>query len=265
MLEELKQKVLQANLDLVKHHLVLFTWGNVSQIDRASGLVVIKPSGVSYDDMTADDMVVVDLDGKVVDGKLRPSSDTPTHIEFYKAFPNVGGVTHTHSTFATAWAQAGRDIPFYGTTHADYFYGDIPCARSLTQAEIEGEYEKNTGLVIIERFKKDGLDPIEVPEGKEIVSTEQIENGYRIHFSDGTYIDILNGQDGAQGPAGPAGPQGEKGEQGEQGEKGEPGAPGADAEGGCGGSIVGFSAVGLGVAVLAIGAGALMIRKKKSN
>lgn len=163
MLEELKQKVLQANLDLVKHHLVLFTWGNVSQIDRASGLVVIKPSGVSYDDMTADDMVVVDLDGKVVDGKLRPSSDTPTHIEFYKAFPNVGGVTHTHSTFATAWAQAGRDIPFYGTTHADYFYGDIPCARSLTQAEIEGEYEKNTGLVIIERFKKDGLDPIEVP------------------------------------------------------------------------------------------------------
>ena len=119
MLEELKQKVLQANLYLVKHHLVLFTWGNVSQIDRASGLVVIKPSGVSYDDMTADDMVVVDLDGKVVDGKLRPSSDTPTHIEFYKAFPNVGGVTHTHSTFATAWAQAGKDIPFYGTTHAD--------------------------------------------------------------------------------------------------------------------------------------------------
>ena len=163
MLKKLKEKVLQANLDLVKHHLVLFTWGNVSQIDRESGLVVIKPSGVSYDDMTADDMVVVDLDGKVVDGNLRPSSDTPTHIEFYKAFPDVGGVTHTHSTFATSWAQAGRDIPFYGTTHADYFYGDIPCARSLTQEEIEGEYEKNTGLVIIERFKKDNLTPLEVP------------------------------------------------------------------------------------------------------
>ena len=132
MLKKLKEKVLQANLDLVKHHLVLFTWGNVSQIDRESGLVVIKPSGVSYDDMTADDMVVVDLDGKVVDGNLRPSSDTPTHIEFYKAFPDVGGVTHTHSTFATSWAQAGRDIPFYGTTHADYFYGDIPCCLLYT-------------------------------------------------------------------------------------------------------------------------------------
>ena len=163
MLEELKKKVLKANLDLVKNKLVLFTWGNVSEIDRESGLVVIKPSGVSYDDMTADDMVVVDLNGKVVDGNLRPSSDTPTHIEFYKAFPNVGGVTHTHSTFATSWAQAGRDIPFYGTTHADYFYGDIPCARTLTKEEIEGEYEKNTGLVIIERFKKDNLNPIEVP------------------------------------------------------------------------------------------------------
>ena len=163
MLKKLKEKVVQADLDLVKHHLVPFSWGSVSQIDRESGLVVIKPSGVSYDDITADDMVVVDLDGKVVDGNLRPSSDTPTHIEFYKAFPDVGGVTHTHSTFATSWAQAGRDIPFYGTTHADYFYGDIPCARSLTQEEIEGEYEKNTGLVIIERFKKDNLKPLEVP------------------------------------------------------------------------------------------------------
>ena len=163
MLEKLKEKVLQANLDLVKNKLVLFTWGNVSEIDRESNLIVIKPSGVSYDDMTAEDMVVVDLNGKVVEGKLRPSSDTPTHIEFYKAFPNVGGVTHTHSTFATSWAQAGRDIPFYGTTHADYFYGDIPCARSLTKEEIEGEYEKNTGLVIIERFKKNNLNPIEVP------------------------------------------------------------------------------------------------------
>lgn len=163
MLEQLKREVLRANLDLVKHKLVLFTWGNVSRIDRESGLLVIKPSGVSYDDMTEQDMVVVDLDGNVVEGNLRPSSDTPTHIEFYKAFPGVGGVTHTHSTFATAWAQAGRDIPFYGTTHADYFYGDIPCARSLTQEEIEGEYEKNTGLVIVERFRRDGLDPLEVP------------------------------------------------------------------------------------------------------
>ncbi len=163
MLEALKGKVLKANLDLVKYHLVLFTWGNVSEIDRESGLIVIKPSGVSYDEMTAEDMVVVDLNGKVVEGKLRPSSDTPTHIEFYKAFPNVGGVTHTHSTFATAWAQAGRAIPFYGTTHADYFYGDIPCARSLTQVEIEGEYEKNTGLAIIEKFREDNLNPLEVP------------------------------------------------------------------------------------------------------
>lgn len=163
MLEELKQRVLKANLDLVKNKLVLFTWGNVSEIDRKTGLVVIKPSGVDYDGMTAEDMVVVDLNGNVVEGNLRPSSDTPTHLEFYKAFPNVGGVTHTHSTFATAWAQAGRNIPFYGTTHADYFYGDIPCARSLTQAEIEGEYEKNTGLAIIEKFREDKLDPLEVP------------------------------------------------------------------------------------------------------
>ncbi len=163
MLEELKEKVWKANLDLVKHGLVLFTWGNVSEIDRKNGLIVIKPSGVAYEEMKPEDMVVVDLEGKVVEGRLRPSSDTPTHIEFYKAFKNVGGVTHTHSTYATAWAQAGRSIPFYGTTHADYFYGDIPCARSLTQEEIEGEYEKNTGLAIIEKFREDGLDPIEVP------------------------------------------------------------------------------------------------------
>jgi len=163
MLEELKEKVLKANLQLVKNHLVLFTWGNVSEIDRATGLFVIKPSGVEYDEMTADDMVVCDLNGKVVEGHYRPSSDTPTHIEFYKAFPSVGGVTHTHSTFATAWAQAGRSIPFYGTTHADYFYGDIPCARSLTKDEIEGEYEKNTGLAIIEKFRSDGIDPMAVP------------------------------------------------------------------------------------------------------
>ena len=163
MLEALKEKVLKANLDLVKNKLVLFTWGNVSQIYRATGLVVIKPSGVGYDEMKAEDMVVVDLNGKVVEGDLRPSSDTPTHIEFYKAFPDVGGVTHTHSTFATAWAQAGRSIPFYGTTHADYFYGDIPCARALTKEEIEGEYEKNTGLAIIEKFKHDNMKPLEVP------------------------------------------------------------------------------------------------------
>ena len=163
MLEALKEKVLKANLDLVKHKLVLFTWGNVSEIDRESGLVVIKPSGVEYDDMKASDMVVVDLNGKVVEGDLRPSSDTPTHLELYKAFPDLGGVTHTHSTFATSWAQAGRNIPFYGTTHADYFYGDIPCARSLTREEIEGEYEKNTGFVIIEKFRMEGLKPLEVP------------------------------------------------------------------------------------------------------
>ncbi|MDE6273939.1 MAG: L-ribulose-5-phosphate 4-epimerase [Clostridiales bacterium] len=160
-MEALKEKVLKANLELVKHKLVLFTWGNVSEIDRKTGLVVIKPSGVDYENMKASDMVVVDLNGKVVEGDLRPSSDTPTHIELYKAFPEIGGITHTHSTYATAWAQAGRDIPFYGTTHADYFYGDIPCARALTKEEIEGEYEKNTGLVIVEKFK--GLKPLEVP------------------------------------------------------------------------------------------------------
>lgn len=162
MLEELKSRVLNANRDLVKHGLVLFTWGNVSAIDRKTGLVVIKPSGVEYEKLSVDDLAVVDLDGNRKEG-LRPSSDTPTHLELYKAFPALGGVVHTHSTFATAWAQAGRDIPFYGTTHADYFHGDIPCARSLTKEEIEGEYERNTGLVLIERFKNEGLDPLEVP------------------------------------------------------------------------------------------------------
>ena len=131
MLEALKEKVCQANLDLVKHGLVIFTWGNVSAIDRESGLVVIKPSGVSYDDMKPSDMVVVDLEGKVVEGDLRPSSDTPTHVVLYKEFPEIGGVVHTHSTFATAWAQAGRDIPSLGTTHADYFHDDIPCTRDM--------------------------------------------------------------------------------------------------------------------------------------
>ena len=161
MLEELKEKVFRANLDLVKHGLVIFTWGNVSAIDRASGLVVIKPSGVSYETMRAEDMVVVDLDGKVVEGDLRPSSDTPTHIELYKAFPNIGGVVHTHSTYATAWAQAGNSIPNIGTTHADYFHEDIPCTRNMRKKEVFGEYEKETGLVIVERFK--GINPDDTP------------------------------------------------------------------------------------------------------
>ncbi len=161
MLEELKAKVCQANLDLVKHGLVFFTWGNVSAIDRESGLVVIKPSGVSYDNMKAEDMVVVDLEGKVVEGHYKPSSDTPTHVELYKAFPNIGGVVHTHSTFATAWAQAGRDIPSIGTTHADYFHDDIPCTRDMKKAEVFGEYEKETGKVIVERFA--GMNPDDTP------------------------------------------------------------------------------------------------------
>ena len=161
MLEDLKKKVCQANLDLVKHGLVLFTWGNVSAIDRESGLVVIKPSGVSYDNMKPEDMVVVDLEGKVVEGDLNPSSDTPTHVVLYKAFPNIGGVVHTHSTFATAWAQAGEDIPNIGTTHSDYFHEDIPCTRNMKKAEVFGEYEKETGNVIVERFKE--LDPDDTP------------------------------------------------------------------------------------------------------
>ena len=161
MLEELKAKVLKANLDLVRHGVVLFTWGNVSAIDRASGLVVIKPSGVAYETMTAADMVVTDLDGRRVEGELNPSTDLPTHLELYKAFPCAGGVVHTHSVRATAWAQAGRGIPCYGTTHADYFYGEIPCTRELTADEVAGEYEKNTGLVIAKTFR--GLDPASMP------------------------------------------------------------------------------------------------------
>lgn len=152
MLEELKKEVLKANLDLVKNGLVLFTWGNVSAIDRKMGYVVIKPSGVEYDSMKSDDMVVVDLNGKVIEGKYSPSSDTSTHLELYKAHPEIGGIVHTHSTYATAWAQAERSIPAYGTTHADYFYGDIPCTRNLVESEIN-EYEKNTGAVINETFK----------------------------------------------------------------------------------------------------------------
>ncbi len=153
MLEDLKQKVYEANMLLPKHGLVTFTWGNVSGIDRYKGLMVIKPSGVEYSEMTPDDMVVVDLNsGEVAEGKLNPSSDTPTHIELYKAFHDIGGVVHTHSSYATSWAQAGRAITAYGTTHADYFYGDIPCTRALTKAEIENGYELNTGKVIIETF-----------------------------------------------------------------------------------------------------------------
>ena len=152
MLEELKQKVLHANLDLVKNGLVLFTWGNVSAVDRETDLIVIKPSGVDYDTMTAEDMVVVDLDGNIIEGKYRPSSDTPTHLELYKRHKEIGGIVHTHSTYATAFAQASRSIPAYGTTHADYFYGDIPCARSLKPNEMT-DYEKNTGVVINETVK----------------------------------------------------------------------------------------------------------------
>jgi len=153
MLEKLKQEVFQANLDLVKHGLVIFTWGNVSAIDRTKGLVVIKPSGVSYENMKAEDMVVLDLEGKIVEGNLKPSSDTATHLVLYKVFPNTGGIVHTHSTFATAWAQAGKDIPNIGTTHADYFKDEIPCTRSMTTEEVKGQYEHETGNVIVERFK----------------------------------------------------------------------------------------------------------------
>lgn len=154
MLEELKEKVYKANMDLPKHGLVTFTWGNVSGIDREKGLFVIKPSGVDYDKLKPSDMVVMDMDGKKVEGELNPSSDTKTHLVLYKAFPDVGGIVHTHSTWATSWAQAGRDIPCYGTTHADYFYGDVPCVRSLTKEEIDEDYEKNTGNVIVDFFLK---------------------------------------------------------------------------------------------------------------
>lgn len=161
MLEQLKKQVLEANLLLPKYGLVTFTWGNVSGIDRESGLVVIKPSGVPYEGMTEEDMVVVDLDGKRVEGKWKPSSDTPTHVELYKAFPALGGVVHTHSRWATTFAQAGLDIPAMGTTHGDYFYGDIPCTRKMTPQEIAGEYEKETGRVIIETFA--GKSPADIP------------------------------------------------------------------------------------------------------
>lgn len=153
MLEQLKKEVYEANMDLPRYGLVTFTWGNVSGIDRESGLFVIKPSGVEYDKLTWEDMVVMDLNGNKVEGKYRPSSDTDTHLELYKAFPKIGGIVHTHSSWATSWAQAGRGIPCYGTTHADYMYGEIPCIRNLTKEEIEEAYEKNTGLSIVEYFK----------------------------------------------------------------------------------------------------------------
>ena len=159
MLEQLKQQVLKANLDLVRHNLVILTWGNVSAIDREKGLVVIKPSGVSYDDMTADDMVVVDMEGNVVEGSLRPSSDTPTHLALYRRFADIGAVVHTHSTYATAFAQAGRSITAYGTTHADAFWGDVPCTRELTDAEIDEAYEYNTGRVIVETVTDEDAIP----------------------------------------------------------------------------------------------------------
>lgn len=163
MLEKLKQEVLEANLLLPKHGLITFTWGNVSGIDRETGLVVIKPSGVEYDGMTAEDMVVVDLDGNRVEGKYKPSSDTPTHLALYKAFPTLGGVVHTHSRWATSFAQAGKGVPAFGTTQGDYFYGEIPCTRKMTPEEIGGEYELETGNVIIETFRQRGIDPAQVP------------------------------------------------------------------------------------------------------
>lgn len=164
MLEEMKQRVWAANEDLVAKGIVIYTWGNVSEIDREKGLVVIKPSGLDYDVMKPEDMVVLDLEtGKTVEGKWKPSSDTPTHLALYRAFPEIGGITHTHSTTAVAFAQAGRSIPALGTTHADYFYGDIPCARELTKEEVENDYEANTGKVIIETIQAGGYDPMAIP------------------------------------------------------------------------------------------------------
>ena len=163
MLEKLKKEVYDANMELSKRGLIIFTWGNVSGIDREKGCFVIKPSGVDYDKLTVDDMVVMDLDGNKIEGTYRPSSDTATHLELYKKYIEIGGIVHTHSPEATAWAQAGRSIPLYGTTHADYFYGEIPCARSLTPEEIDEAYEKNTGTVIIETFETRGLNPMYTP------------------------------------------------------------------------------------------------------
>lgn len=163
MLEQLKDAVYKANMELPKHGLITFTWGNVSGIDRARGVFVIKPSGVSYEELRPGDMVVVDMAGQVVEGELNPSSDTKTHLELYRAFPEIGGVVHTHSPYATSWAQACRDIPCYGTTHADYFYGPIPCTRSLKAGEVEEDYEGNTGRIIVDLFRDQVVDPKAVP------------------------------------------------------------------------------------------------------
>ncbi len=163
MLEELKKQVYEANMELPRRGLITYTWGNVSGIDRESGCFVIKPSGVEYEKLTPEDMVVVNLQGEKVEGKYKPSSDTPTHLELYKKYKEIGGIVHTHSPEATAWAQAGRSIPLYGTTHADYFYGEIPCARSLTEKEIDEAYETNTGLVIIETLENRKINPMYAP------------------------------------------------------------------------------------------------------
>ncbi len=163
MLEELKEKVFKANLQLVEYGLVVLTWGNASAIDRETGLVVIKPSGVPYSTMTADDMVVVDLDGNKVEGKMNPSSDTPTHLELYRRFDDIGGIVHTHSSWACAWAQAGRNVPAYGTTHADFANGAVPCTRGLTEDEVNGAYELNTGVVIADTFEQKGIASAECP------------------------------------------------------------------------------------------------------
>jgi len=163
MLEELKKRVYEANMLLPKYGLVTFTWGNVSEIDEESGIFAIKPSGVDYDELTPDDMVLMDLKGNKVEGHYNPSSDTPTHLELYKAYPQIGGIVHTHSSYATSWAQAGRDIPCYGTTHADYIYGEVPCLRCLTEEEITEAYEQNTGLLIVSEFQRMGKDVMAVP------------------------------------------------------------------------------------------------------
>ena len=157
MLDKLRKEVYEANMELPKRNLVTFTWGNVSGIDRETGIVLIKPSGVEYDELTPDKLVALDLDGNIIEGSLNPSSDTKTHIELYKKYPEIGGIVHTHSTNAVAWAQAQRDIPCYGTTHADYFYGPVPCTRGLTKEELDEDYEKNTGKVIIETFTERNL------------------------------------------------------------------------------------------------------------
>ncbi len=163
MLKSLREAVYEANMELPRRGLVTYTWGNVSAVDRAEGLMVIKPSGVEYEDLSPDKLVVLDLDGRRVEGSLNPSSDTKTHLELYRAFPEIGGIVHTHSAHAVAWAQAGRDIPCFGTTHADYFYGPVPCARALSPEEVEDDYEGSTGRVIVETFRERGLNPVHVP------------------------------------------------------------------------------------------------------